>query len=134
MDENKKFFLAIGIFLVIIFALSYYIIQEGQNDTYTVLYFSNPIEPLSYSASDNIIKVNFLIENHENKDLKYTYAVMVDDLGVVRKDITVKNNEIAAISEDVAVEEIGKGLKVSVQLYRGDIEGVYRQVWSELNI
>jgi DNA polymerase sigma len=134
MDENRKFYLAIGVSLVIIFMLSYYVIQEGQKDTYTVLYFSNPVEPLSYSTPDNTIKVNFIIENHEDMNLKYIYAVLVDESEVARKDITVKNNEIVAISEDVEIKEFRQGLKVSVQLYREDFGGVYRQIWSELDV
>jgi len=132
MDENKKFYMAVGIFLVIILAMSYYIIQEGQKDSYTVLYFSNPIEPLIYSDTEKKVSVNFTIENHEYMDLEYIYAIMVGDLEIVRKDITVKNNEIAAISEDVAIEEFRQGQKVSVQLYREGFEGVYRRIWSEI--
>lgn len=134
MNESKKFYAVIGIFLVIVFTFSYYVIQEGQKDTYTVLYFSNPIEPIVYSDPENTIKVNFTIENHEDEDLKYIYAVLVDDLMIVRKDITVKNTETAVISEDVAIEEFRQGLKVSVQLYRGESNETYRQIWHNLSI
>ena len=128
MGESRKFLMAALLLLVVVLAMSYYIIKEGQKDPYTVLHFSNPVEPLSYSESEKIIKVNFLIENQENSDLKYVYTILVDDLEFVREDVTVKNNEKVAISEDVTIEEFGDGPKVSVYLYKEGINEPYRKI------
>lgn len=135
MDENKKFFWAIGLFLVIIFALSYYIIQEGQRDTYTVLYFSNPVEPLSYSVSDNTIKVNFIIENHERRDVTYTYLVVLDqDKGTIKKiksEIVLRSGEIRTISEIFAGIDSKKTSKVATELFIEGSNESYRRIWYE---
>lgn len=128
MGESRKFLMAASLLLVIILATSYYLIKEGQEDSYTVLYFSNPVEPLSYSESEKIIKVNFLVENQENTDLKYVYTILVDDLELAREDVTVKNNEKVVISEDVYIEEFGEGPRVSVHLYKEGINEPYRNI------
>jgi hypothetical protein len=134
MDENRKIYVVIGAFLLITAMVSYYVIKSGQEDAYTALYFSNPIEPLIYSESEKIIKVNFLIENHEGRDSSYAYVVVLDDREVIRKDATVKNSEIISISEDISIGEVREGPVVSVQLYKEGLDGIYRQIWAELNI
>lgn len=134
MDKNKKFYAAVVAFLAIIFAVSYFVIQSGQQDTYTVLYFSDPIEPLSYNPSKNTLTVNFTIENHEGQDLKYTYALKLDDSEMIKKDIALKSNETAVISEYIAVEKVYKSLNVSVQLYKEGFNGTYRQIWYQTTV
>lgn len=134
MNENKKFYVAVVAFLAIIFVLSYFVIQSGQQDTYTVLYFSDPIEPLVYNAPEKTLTVNFTIENHENQDLKYTYAIKLGDSGVVEQDITLKEDETAVILEDIDVGEVRGNMKVSVQLYKEGFDEIYRQIWHEVTI
>lgn len=129
MDENKKFYAGVLVFLMVVFALSYYVIQSGQQDTYTVLYFSNATDPLVYNASENTLVVNFTIENHEGQDLMYAYVIELNDSEVVKKDIILRNNEIAVISESISIEERYDGLNVSVQLYKEGFNGTYRHIW-----
>lgn len=129
MDENKKFYAGVLVFLMVVFALSYYVIQAGQQDTYTVLYFSNATDPLVYNASENTLVVNFTIENHEGQDLMYAYVIELNDSEVVKKDIILRNNEIAVISESISIEERYDGLNVSVQLYKEGFNGTYRHIW-----
>ena len=132
MNGNKKFYAAIAAFLAIILALSYFVIQSGQQDAYTMLYFSNPIEPLVYNASENTITVNFTIENHENQAYDYAYSIsLIQNYTEVvsRKDkISLKNDEIYNISESFNIADY-HDLRVEIKLYREGINGTYRSIW-----
>jgi hypothetical protein len=137
MSENKKFYATILLFLAIIFALSYFVIQSGQQDAYTMLYFSNPLEPLIYNASENSIAVNFTVENYENQKLLYIYKVSAfykNKSRDVEGKIILGDNETAAISEKIILEKFNGNIKIYVKLYREGMAGTYRQIWHEIAV
>lgn len=139
MDKDKRFYAAVVAFLAIIFALSYWVIQSGQQDTYTMLYFSNPLNPLMYNASENILTLNFTIENHENRQFSYRYDVSLLYEGsagqvqhTVNGEVFLNKDEVARISKKIGIGEIeGNSLKVSIQVYKEEVNETYRSIWYE---
>ncbi len=131
MDKDKKFQASIAAFLVIFFALSYFIIQAGQEDSYTVLYFSNPIEPVVYNYPTETF-VNFTVENHENRDMKYAYLIKINDFEMVKKDITLKDSDTVSFSEKITTRGPSETINVSVQLYKKGNNEIYRQIWYQI--
>lgn len=129
MNNDRKFQVSVATFLLVVFALSYYIIQSGQEDSYTVLYFSNPTEPIVYSPDSNTLLVDFIIENHENQDMSYTYSINVNDSEMVKKDVTLKSDDAVSFSEDVITKELGETINISVQLHKKGRNEIYRQIW-----
>ena len=129
MDKDKKFQVSVVAFLVIVFAFSYYIIQSGQQDPHTVLYFSNPTEPVVYNYPAKTI-VNFKVENHENRDMKYTYLIKINEFEMIKKEITLKSDDAVSFSEDITTRVPSSDtINVSVQLHKEGTNGIYRQIW-----
>lgn len=135
--EDKKFYAVVIVFLAIVFVFSYAIIQSGQRDSYTMLYFTNPLEPIVYKAPDSTLMVDFTVENHEEATVDYQYLIRLvyhDQIAANTKSnykgkITLNDGERLNISEKIVIEvPPGDRIKVLIELNRGGINETYRSL------
>ncbi len=135
--EDKKFYATVIVFLVLVSVFSYAILQSGQRDSYTVFYFTNPLEPVVYTASDSTLIIDFTVENHEKATIDYQYLIRLvyyDQTAVNTKSnykgkITLNDGERLDISEKIVIEvPPGDRIKVLIELNRGGINETYRSL------
>lgn len=131
---RAKLTIGILLFLVALFFFSYYVIQSGQRDAYTVLYFSNPTQPLLYDVDSKIIAFNFTVANHEYSPKKYTYKIKVlssENIGLAYKEgnIELGHEKNVTVSEVLSVAKNPVGGKLYVELYINNSTEPYRAIW-----
>jgi hypothetical protein len=129
--------LIIGVFLVALFLLSYHVINLGQREAYTVLYFSDPVRPLLYDAESKTIAFNFTIENHEYSLRDYTYRIKLlsaegVELAFKEGEVELRHGENATLSEELMIAENPLGGKLYVELYVNTSKEPYRSIWQRI--
>jgi uncharacterized membrane protein len=134
---GRIFYIAVVTFLAVISTLSYWAIQSGQRDAYTVLYFTNPLRPILYDASSNTLIVNFTVENHENRDSTYTYVIRIfssENIELASKDGDVKlgREENVTVSDVLSIAKNPVGGKLYVELYLNTTKEPYRMIWQRI--
>jgi len=129
----KVFYVVYMVALLSALALFYFVVKEGQEDNYTILYFSNPVEPIVYTA-DNSLAFNFTIENHEGRPMNYTYSVYLynSTKSFKRGSVFLNDNQSITISQKIQVSNYSAGIQIFVDIFQDGKNSVYRRIWYEV--
>lgn len=138
---QREYRLWLGLVFILggLFAVAYFIIQEGQKEAFTVLYFSDPENPLHFDRESKDIFVNFTVENHEYADMNYIYKVSIksDDGGILASRdgrLVLAHGENVSISERLPYKDSLIGGKLYVELYvnNTNTDNPYRTIWQRI--
>lgn len=135
--REYKLWLGLVFLLGVLFAVTYFIIQEGQREAFTVLYFSDPAKPLHFDSESKDIFVNFTVENHEYVDMDYIYKVSIKSDGggiLASRDgrLVLEHGENVTISEKLPYKDSLIGGKLYVELYVNNSKNAYRAIWQRI--
>lgn len=132
-----KLIIGVLILLIALFYFSYHIIESGQRDAYTVLYFYEPTQQIFYDNETKLIAFNFTIANNEYKQVRYEYRAGVlaldgNDLAYKEGYIELPHGENATITESLSPSKNPVGGKLYVQLYTNNSSEPYRAIWQRI--
>jgi predicted nucleotidyltransferase component of viral defense system len=135
--RRYKLWLGVVFFLGGLFAVTYYVIQEGQREAFTALYFSDPLRPIYFDRESNALLVNFTVENQEYRDMAYIYRVSVQmregDVLVLRGgELGLGHGENVTVAERIPFNGSYIDGKLYVMLYLNDTGEAYRTIWQRI--
>ena len=135
--RGYKLWIGIVFLLGGLLAVAYFIIQEGQKESFTVLYFSDPTNPVHFDMESKTVYVNFTVENHEYRDMNYSYKASIrsQDGGVLafkNGEIVLADGENVTISERLPLNDTLLGSRLYVELFLNNTADAYRGVWQRI--
>ena len=135
---RRDYRLWLGLVLLLggLFAVTYIVIQEGQREAFTVLYFSDPVEPVLVDWGNKALYVNFTVENHEYRDIDYLYRVSLRSadegvLAVREGEVGLGHGENITVSEVLPLNDT-RGERLYVELFLNNTGDAYRTIWQKI--
>lgn len=87
-----------------------------QQERLTELAIADPAAVPSLYSPSSPIQTDFLIRNHEGREVKYFYRVSVGTLSSTVKDITIADGKAVRVAVALPVADYGQRTKVTVEL------------------
>jgi predicted nucleotidyltransferase component of viral defense system len=135
--REYKVWLTVAFILGGLLAVSYVIIQEGQKEAFTVLYFSDPANPILYDSVNKTLFVNFTVENHEYKGMDYLYRLTILSVNgsvLVQRNggVELERGKNVAVSEKLPFNNMSRGGRLYVELFLNGTNTSYRKIWQRI--